>query len=77
MQKKYQIGNKFFLKETDLGGKLPGWAISIPLGMLRSWVLMLLLTAHDHRVTASIGGGAYLMTIYCIKFNFIIAIDHK
>ena len=34
---------------------LPSWVVSIPLGVLGCWVLLLLmLTAHDHRLTAII-----------------------
>jgi hypothetical protein len=36
---------------------LPSWVVSIPLGLLRCWVLLLLvLTTHDHRLTAIVCG---------------------
>lgn len=35
----------------------PSWVVSIPLRMLRSWVLLLLvLTTHDHRLAARVCG---------------------
>lgn len=36
---------------------LPSWVVSIPLGVLSCWVLLLLwLTTHDHRLTAVVCG---------------------
>lgn len=43
-----------WFKETNY---IPSWVVSIPLGMLGRWVLLLLgLTTHDHRLTAVVCG---------------------
>lgn len=65
----------FELKENLLS--LPSWVVSIPLRVPRCWVLLLLvLTTHDHGLTAIIVRGRYWSLLQIVNIRRKKTIKH-